>query len=648
MKVWLAGVGALLLAVSGTRAAEPPSAFTVAAQARARTASDFADRQDFDFAGRGYLGTRADPLIKTADGRTAWDLSAYDFLKGEAPATVEPGLWRQAQLLARHGLFEVMPGIYQVRGFDLANATFIRGKTGWIVIDTLGSAETARAAYDLVSEKLGERPIVAVIYTHSHTDHFGGAGGLVTAQQAAEGKVKVIAPEGFLENAVNENILAGPAMSRRAVYQFGVFLPQGPQGQVNAGIGPGLSRGTPTLIAPNTTITRTGETLTVDGVRLEFQVTPGTEAPAEMNIYLPDFHALCMAENANATMHNVLTPRGALVRDAKAWADDLTESLRLYGDKTEVMFTSHAWPRFGRAEVDDFLGKHRDAYKFLHDQSVRLMNDGLTGDEIAQRLTLPPVLAREWYNHGFYGTMSFNARAVYQRYMGWYDGNPVHLAPLAPEDAAKRYVEAMGGAAAVLAKARTAYDAGDYAWAAELLDKLVFADAGDAAAKALLARAYDQLGYQAESSLWRNMYLTGAAELRDGVPNVGGAGQGASLLANAPLAMLLDVIAVRLDPAKLGDQSLAFAIVLSDTHERAYVTIANGVLVHEPIAAPGPVAATLTLKRADLAALFGGGAAALGPKIASGEVKIDGDIGALARLAGWLERPGAPFAIVTP
>jgi alkyl sulfatase BDS1-like metallo-beta-lactamase superfamily hydrolase len=627
---------------------EPPSASTIAAQQQALAAGNFADRQDFDFVSRGYLGTRADPLIKTADGRTAWDLAAYDFLKGEVPASVEPGLWRQAQLLARHGLFEVTPGIYQVRGFDSANATFVRGHTGWIVIDTLGFTETARAAYDLVTERLGHRPIAALVYTHGHVDHFAGGGGLIGAEDARSGKIKVVAPEGFVEQLA-ENTLAGPAMSRRGNYQFGGLLPRGPEGQVSAGIGPGIARGTSSLIAPNTIVSRTGETLSLDGVRLEFQLTPGTESPAEMNIYLPDFRALCMAENANATMHNVLTPRGSLVRDAKLWADELTRTLRLYGDKTDVMFASHAWPRFGRAVVVDYLGKHRDAYKFLHDQSVRLMNQGLTGPEIAERLILPPVLGREWYNHGFYGTMSFNSRAVYQRYLGWYDGNPVHLAPLPPEKAAKRYVEAMGGRVRVLEQAQAAFDAGDYAWAAELLDKLVFSDASDEAAKALLARAYDQLGYQSESSLSRNMYLMGARELRQGTGPAAAAGGSAGLLTSMPLSMMLDVIAVRLDPAKVGDDRLTFAVRLTDTQESEYVVIANGVLVHEPIAPPGPVEASFILNRADFAGFAAGGTATLSAKMASGEVKIDGNPAVLGKLAGWLDdRPGPPFGIVTP
>ena len=625
---------------------EPPSASTVAAQQQALAAGSFADRQDFDFASRGFLGTRADPLIRTADGRTAWDLSAYDFLKGEAPASVEPGLWRQAQLLARHGLFELTPGLYQVRGFDGANATFVRGRTGWIVIDALGTAETARAAYDLVSEKLGRRPIAALVYTHGHADHFGGSGGLIAADDARSGKVKVVAPAGFIEQ-LTENTLAGPAMSRRSHYPFGAFLARGPEGQVGIGIGLGVARGTSGLVPPNTIVSRTGEALTLDGVRLEFQLTPETESSAEMNIYLPDFNALCMAENANATMHNVLTPRGSPVRDPRLWADELTRAIRLYGDRTDVVFSGHAWPRFGRAVVLDYLRKHRDAYKFLHDQSVRLMNRGLTGPEIAERLTLPPALEREWYNHGFYGTTSFNSRAVYQRYLGWYDGNPARLAPLPPEKAAARYVEAMGGRDRVLERAQAAYDAGDYAWAAELLDRLLFASGTDEAAKALLARVYDQLGYQSESALWRNMYLTGARELRQGPPPPAPAGGSAGLLGGMPLSMMLDVLAVRLDPARVGDNRLTFAVHLEDTREREYVAIANGVLVHEPEPPPEPVQATFSLNRADFAGFAAG--AALAAKVASGEVKVEGDPAVLGKLAGWLdERPGPPFAIVTP
>jgi alkyl sulfatase BDS1-like metallo-beta-lactamase superfamily hydrolase len=636
-------VGALL--APGLAQAADATPATLARQAQAAAAPEFADKADLDHAARGFLGTRADPVIRSAAGAAVWNLAAYDFLEGAAPGTAHPGLWRQSQLLARHGLFEVRDGIYQVRGFDLANATFVRGRTGWIVIDALSSAETARAAYELVTEKLGRRPIAAVVYTHSHSDHFAGAGGLVSAADAASRKVQVIAPEGFMEAVASENITAGPAMSRRATYQFGVFLPRGPAGQVSAGIGPGLSRGTTALIPPNVTVTRATRSLVVDGVTLEFQLTPETEAPAEMNIFLPQFAALCMAENANATLHNILTPRGALVRDAKAWADHLTASARLFGGRTEVMFTSHAWPRFGRAAVSDFLAKHRDAYKFLHDQTVRLMNQGLTGEEIAARLELPPALGREWYNHGFYGTVSFNSRAVYQRYMGWYDANPVNLAAMPREERARRYVSAMGGRAAVARLAQQAFDQGDYAWAAELGDRLVFADPADAAAKGRLAEAYEQLGYQAESSLWRNMYLSAADELRNGVR--GAPASAAALIQGAPLPLILDATAVRLDPGKAGDSPIELAIVLTDTRESAHVSVANGVMIHQPASAGArPPQATLSTTRPALVRLLAGGAPALAA--GSAESAVTGDPAALRRWLSALDPPAAPFAIVTP
>jgi alkyl sulfatase BDS1-like metallo-beta-lactamase superfamily hydrolase len=635
------------LAQSAAMGSTAPSTATLASQAEVMKTAPFSDRQDFDFAGRGFLGTRANPLIKAADGRVVWDLAAYDFLKGPAPATVNPSLWRESQLLAKHGLFQVTDRIFQVRGFDLANITFVKGDTGWIVIDTLTSAETAKAAYDLVTEKLGSRPILAIIYTHPHTDHFGGAGGLVVQADVDAGKVKVIAPKGFLESAVSENLIAGTAMSRRAVYQFGLNLPKSAEGEVGSGIGPGLATGTQTLITPNFDIDHTGQALVIDGVRLSFELTPGTEAPVEMNVNFPDWRVIDLAENANATLHNILTPRGAIDRDAKSWADHLTEALRLYGD-SDVLITSHAWPRFGKAVIQDYLAKHRDAYAFLHDQTVRLMNQGLTGDAIAARLTLPPALEREWYDRGYYGSMSFNSRAVYQYYMGWYDANPVHLSPLPPQEAGRRYVAAMGGSEKVLIGARAAYDQGDYAWCAELLNRLVFADPANAAAKDLLARAYDQLGWQTENSLWRNIYLTGASELRGGAPAAKGAGAAQiSLIRNLPTDMLFNLMAVRLDADKVGDGAVRLEIVFPERKEQTYLSVENGVLIHEAIAAPGPVDATLTLSRASfLMASFA--KLPLEGLVASGAAKVEGDPAALKRLVGWLDAPKGDFPIVTP
>ena len=628
-------------------AAEAPSATTLKANRTLEAGLPFEDRQDFDFATRGYVGTLADPVIRRTDGGVAWDLSAYDFTKGERPATVNPSLWRQTQLLAQSGLFQVSERVWQVRGFDAANATFIKGDTGWIVIDPLTTVETAKAALALANEKLGTLPVVAIIYTHSHADHFGGVKGMVSQADVDAGKVQVIAPEGFLAEAVSENVIAGVAMTRRATFQFGQNLAPGPEGQMGVGIGKAVAKGAISLIAPTTSISRTGEALTIDGVRVEFQVTPGTEAPAEMNLYFPDLKILDMAENANATMHNVLTPRGALVRDARAWAEYLGEARRLYGDRSDVMITSHGWPRFGGEVVRAFLEDHRDAYKFLHDQTVRLMNRGYTGPEIANRLELPPALARDWFNRGYYGTMSFNSRAVYQRYMGWYDANPVNLAVLEPADQAGRYVEAMGGAAKVKALAQAAHAKGDYRWAATLLNNVVQADPKDVEAREALARAYDQMAWQAESAIWRNIYLTGAQELRatgplEVRPSVGSA----DMVANLPTPMIFDLLAIRLDPEKVGNASLTVLFVFPDRNERYLVSVHNQVLTAVPAEADTKADVTFTVPRAlFLQSLFTG--QSLAAKVASGEAKVDGNPLALMKLTSWFDKPAGDFPIVT-
>ena len=648
---WIGWVAAAVLLAGPALAAsehDPPSAATLAANAETGRTAPFVDTRDLDFAARGFLGTRTDPLIKAADGRVVWDLSAFDFLKGPTPATVNPSLWRHSGLLARHGLFQVTNRIYQVRGFDLANITFVKGDSGWIVIDTLTSTETAKAALDLVTEKLGKRPVVAVIYTHSHADHFNGTAALVSQAEVNSGRVKVIAPQGFTEAAVSENVIAGVAMQRRAIYQFGINLQHGADGSVGSGIGPAVSVGTQSLITPNTLIDHTGQTLTIDGVRLAFQVTPSTEAPAEMNIDFPDWRVVDMAENANASMHNILTPRGAVVRDTKGWAGYLTESLRLYGD-SEVMITSHGWPRFGQGEIDDFLAKHRDAYQYLHDQTVRLMNRGLTGDAIAAQLRLPKTLENEWYDRGYYGSMSFNSRAVYQFYMGWYDANPAHLNAMAPADSGRKYLEALGGPARVRTLAKVAYDKGDYTWAAELLNRAVMANGADTAARNLLARCYDQLAWSAENSLWRNIYLTGGAELRHGVPGPLAASPAAqaALIRNLSSSMIFDLMAVRLNPEKVGEASLKLALVFPDRKERTRLTVENGVLVHEAREDARPGETTLTMDRTTfLLAVFTG--APVEKLIASGAIKVEGDRGGLAKLTSWLDAPLPDFPIVTP
>ncbi len=621
--------------------ADAPSDATRKANAAALADLPMADRQDFDFASRGFVATRKDPVIRDATGKPVWDTTALAFAKGEAPSSVNPSLWRHAQVLGKAGLFKVTDRIWQVRGFDVANITFVRGDRGWIVIDPLTAAETATAAYDLISEKVARLPVSAMIYTHSHVDHFGGAGAFAAALIK---DAPILAPQGFTRAAVSENVIAGPAMGRRAGYQFGIGLPKGPEGSMGSGIGMGVAAGTRGLLPPTREITETGTELTIDGVRMRFQVTPGTEAPAEMNFGFPDWKVADLAENANATQHNILTPRGAVIRDAKAWAQGLTEAIDVFAG-ADVLITSHGWPRFGADQITTYLSRHRDAYAYLHDQTVRLMNKGLTGPEIAAKLTLPPALARQWYDRPYYGSYSFNSRAVYQFYMGWYDGNPVHLAPLPPEDSGRRYVEAIGGAAKVTALAQAAFDKGDYTWAAELLDKVIFAGAGDAATKALLSRTYRQLAYQSENALCRNMYLTGADELTNGVTAEDPTG-GAGLISQLPPADLFDVLAVRIDPAKAGDGTVSLGFDFPDKAQQHTITVANGVLVHRPGLRDGRQA-TLTVRYADLlAALFAG--KPIAAKIASGEAKIEGDPAAFARLTGWLDKPDPTFAIVTP
>ena len=614
-------------------------------EARALVAAD--DRQDFDFASRGFIATRADPVIPRADGRPAYDLSSYGFLEGEAPDTINPSLWRQAQILTKHGLFKVADRIFQVRGFDVSTVSFIDAGAGWIVVDPLTTVEVARAALELLGEHVAQKPVLAVIYSHSHVDHYGGVGGVTSAADVAAGKVMVIAPEGFLEHAVSENIIVGPAMLRRARFQFGHTLKAGADGEVTSGLGPRPSQGSLSLIAPTDLVTHTGQEITVGDVTMVFQLTPGTEAPAEMNFHLPQFRAVFMAENANLTMHNLLPARGALVRDAKAWADYLTESIRLFGPVSDVMFAAHGIPRFGQAEIIAFLTSHRDAYKFLHDQTVRLLNSGLTASEIAEVLALPDVLARQWFNRGYYGTMSHNSKAVYQRYIGWYDANPANLNPLPPEPAAKKYVEAMGGAAAVMAEAEASVAKGELRWAATILNHLVFADSGNQAAREQLAGVYTKLGFESEAGTWRNIYLTGAQELLRGPVQLPPGGFNPDVLAATTTPMLLDFASVRVNPEKAAARAFKLNIELTDRAEQILITVENGVLVHEHGVSDPAAGATVRMKRPDLLMTLLAGIP-FAPRVDSGDIVIEGDASLYAALVGLIEPLTPNFNIVTP
>jgi len=632
----------LIIVMSFSAAAAQDSGATVAT--RANHADAFLklpkDFEDEEFAARGFIAAPAEDEIRDEAGKVVWNFRAYDFLKGAAPDTVNPSLWRHTGLLAKTGLFKVHERIYQVRGFDLANMSIILGKTGFIIVDPLTSVETARAALEFARANLGNKPVVAVIYTHSHADHFAGVKGVVSAEDVAKGNVRIIAPEGFLEHSISESIIAGPAMGRRASFQFGARLQPGEAGSLGSGIGVAVSDGTRSLIAPTDLIKTTGGWRMIDGVRFEFQMTPGSEAPAELNFFLPEFGALCLAENANATMHNVLTPRGALVRDAKGWADYLTEALRLYGGKSEIMFASHAWPRFGADRVSDFIASHRDAYKYLHDQSVRLLNKGLTGEEIAEQIALPDAINDRWFNRGYYGTMRHNSRAVYQRYMGWYDGNPAHLNSLPEELTAPRYIKAMGGAKKVKKAARRAFEAGDYRWAAELLDLAVFANPDDAESRNMLADADEQMAYQAESSLWRNMYLSAAKELREGAGEGIAISQSVDFIAATTTSMVFDLLAVRFIAEKAPNKELLINFVFPDRKETVAVSLRNGVIIHEEGVRHNAPAATVTMPRAAFLGVMLAGMAL--------EPKIDGDADAWTAFRTLFETPPTNFNIVTP
>ena len=605
------------------------------------------DRQDFADADRGLVGRSEERQIKAADGRVVWDLDAYRFLDGSAPDTANPSLWRQSQLVAKDGLYEVVPGIYQVRGFDLSNISFVEGDRGVIVIDPLISKETAAAALALYRQHRGQRPVTAMIHTHSHIDHFGGVKGVISQDEVDAGDVSVIAPEGFMEHAISENVFAGTAMGRRAGYMYGAALAKGPAGQIGAGLGQTTSTGEATLIAPTVEITTTGQELTIDGVRMVFQVTPGTEAPAEMNFYFPDRRAVCAAENATHNLHNILTIRGAVVRDAHAWAHYLTETIALWGEELEVVFASHHWPTWERERAVEFLATQRDLYLYLHDQTLRLINQGYVGAEIAEQLQLPPALEAAWHTHGYYGSVSHNVKAIYQRYIGWYDGNPARLWPHPPAEAARRYVAAMGGADATVQLAQRAYDEGDYRWATELLDHVLFADETHAGARALQADALEQLGFGAENGTWRSAFLAGAAELRHGQFGTPTVTASTDILGALTVSQVFDSIAVRVDGPRAWDQQLRLSWVITDTGTTHVTELRNGALNHGVAQAPVPGSTTFTLTRPTLIGLVTG-SVDLKAGIADATVSVDGDPADLQRLVDVLAPVDPDFAIVTP
>ncbi|MEU4838646.1 alkyl/aryl-sulfatase [Nocardia testacea] len=605
------------------------------------TELDFDDTADFGNATRGFMAELDPPVVTAADGSVVYDIGAYEFLDGDCPDTANPSLWRQGQLCSKQGLFEVTEGIYQVRNLDLSNMTLVEGRDGVIVIDPLLSEETAAAGLALYRAQRGDRPVTGMIYTHSHADHFAGARAAVPAGHPP---VPILAPAGFLEHAVSENVYAGNAMNRRAVFMYGAVLPKAPDGQIGAGLGMSTSTGTITLIPPTVDITHTGQEEEIDGVRMVFQLTPGTEAPAEMNFLFPDRRALCMAENATHNMHNVLTLRGAVVRDSRVWARYLDEAIARFGDKADVAFASHHWPTWGRENWTAWLANQRDMYAYLHDQTLRLTNAGYTGAEIAERFAFPPELEKVWANRGYYGSTSHNVKAIYQRYMGWYDGNPAHLWEHPPVALAQRYVADYGGIEALVAKGGEYAEAGDLRFAATLLNHAVFAEPGHEGAKETLAQVYDRLGHGAENGTWRNFYLTGAQELRKGPTPTPIQSASPEMMTALTLEMIIDSLAVRIDGLRAAATDFTMDWELTDEDAVHRITLSHGALTHRapdpgaPVVGPADLTLTLT-KEQLLNALSGKG---------FDGVTITGDRSLLETFIGLLDAPDPQFPIVTP
>ena len=627
---------------------KPATEHTSQAQERVQQALNFNDRQSFEDAKRGFIAS-LDPLtIQRPDGHVTYDLEQFGFLDAEAPATVNPSLWRQAQLNAQHhGLFEVCDGLYQVRSFDIANMTLIRGDRGWIIIDPLTSSESSAAALALANEQLGERPVMAVLITHSHIDHFGGVLGVVTQEHVLSGEVPVIAPKDFVNESLNENVLAGNAMGRRATYMYGNLLKPSTTGFVTTGLGASLSLGSTGFIVPSDTVSETGETRTIDGIEIEFQMTMGTEAPAEFVFYLPKFKALCMSEITSHHLHNVYTLRGAQVRDALAWSAQINESIELFGHRLDIQFASHHWPIWGQARAIEYLEKQRDLYKYIHDQTLRLANKGFSKEEIAERVSLPPSLGQEFYNRDYYGTVHHNARAVYVKYLGFFDGNPATLHQLPPTEQAVRYLDYMGGPDEVVRKAKDSFAAGDYRWVAEVLNHVVMADPEHIEGRALLADTFEQLGYQSESAPWRNFYLCGALELRNGLPESKPFAASGGIAAGMPIENFFQVLAVRLLPEAALDLDLRIELVFTDLDSRYLLSVRHSVLNYFKDAKHLQPQVTLTINSLDFKNLLTGAtdAAAL---LDNKRLEIDGDASRLLSLRDLFDQFVRRYPLVTP
>jgi alkyl sulfatase BDS1-like metallo-beta-lactamase superfamily hydrolase len=624
-----------------------PSGATQALQVAVGEGLALADPQDFEDARRGLIASDPELQVAGPNGSLIWDMPSYSFVEGDAPPSANPSLWRQAKLNNIHGLFEVTKGVHQLRGHDLANMTLIEGDTGWIVVDPLTAAETAVKAMAFAREHLGDKPISAVIFTHSHVDHFGGILGILSAEEAEERQVPIIAPVGFIDEATSENIVAGVAMSRRSLFMYGSRLPHGERGHIGSGLGKGPALGTIGILPPTQIISKTTTELTIDGVNFIFQNAPGSEAPAELTFYLPDLKTFCGAEVVSHNMHNLYTLRGAKVRDALKWSGYIDEIIELFGE-AEVYFGSHHWPIWGNERIIDFLEKQRDTYKFINDQTLRLALNGYTPREIAEELVLPEALSTSFPNRGYYGTLKHNAKAVYQRYFGWYDGNPANLDPLPPVQAGVRYVELAGGAVKLLENAQAAYDDGEYRWVAEVVNHLVFADPDNEDARDLLARAYDQLGYQAESGPWRDVYLTGAFELRHGGPDKGiDLASAMGMIRHAPLARFLDAMAGRLNAPKAEGKEMIVNLVVTDIDATHVLELKNSVLRHYEREAHPDANVTLKVTH-ELFLRMLTGTAGLKDTLFSDQLEVEGSRLDLVGFFRLFDKPEGKFNIVTP
>jgi linear primary-alkylsulfatase len=604
-----------------------PSEFTIALQNKFRKSLPFEDKRDFDEAKKGFIAAPEYKQIMADAGHVAWDMGSYEFLLTDKQyETIHPSLKRQAVLNMAYGLYEVLPGqIYQVRGYDLANITFIKGKTGWLIFDPLTAKETAAAALKFINEQLDARPVTAVIYSHSHADHFGGVRGVVDEADVRSGKVPVIAPVGFMDHAVSENVYAGNAMSRRLFYQYGVLLPRSPFGHVDQSIGKNTAVGNLGLIPPNTIVEGAIEEMTVDGVKMVFQNTPGTEAPAEMNTYFPDFKAFWAAENITGTVHNIYTLRGALVRDALAWSKGINEALYRFGQEAEVMFASHSWPRWGNDRIQEVMRAQRDIYANLNNEVLHLANQGVTINEIHNVYHPPKSLQNQWAAHSYHGSEEHNSRAVINRYLGYWDANPATLIPLSPKDSAPLYVEMMGGAEKIMKKGQELFDQGKYRHAMEILNKLVFAESDNQAAKDLLGDVYEQIGYQKESPSVRNSFLAGAFELRNGIPT--GASPktaGPDMIRAMTTELWLDFMAIRLDSKKAEGIEFVINLITPDNAEEYVVELSNATLTNIKGFQAKDADLTITIDRADLVQTMMG-EVSFDEQIKSGRAKLVGD-----------------------